>query len=71
MSRHNIWNLVKENSQDTLSHRPTPRSRLDYDFNQQLLDVETVADAAELPPEKLSEILDEMVREESQRKNAM
>uniref|UniRef100_A0A182EHX5 Uncharacterized protein n=2 Tax=Onchocerca ochengi TaxID=42157 RepID=A0A182EHX5_ONCOC len=71
MNRRNIWNLVKENSQDTFSRRPTSRYRLDYDFNQQLLDVETVADAAELPPEKLSEILDEMVREESEKKNTM
>uniref|UniRef100_A0A8R1TLI2 Uncharacterized protein n=1 Tax=Onchocerca volvulus TaxID=6282 RepID=A0A8R1TLI2_ONCVO len=71
MNRRNIWNLVKENSQNTFSRRPTSRYRLDYDFNQQLLDVETVADAAELPPEKLSEILDEMVREESEKKNSM
>ncbi|CAG9530509.1 unnamed protein product [Cercopithifilaria johnstoni] len=40
-------------------------------FNQQLADVETVAGTTELPSEKLSEILNKMVREESKRKNTM
>ncbi|KAM3719977.1 putative potassium channel regulatory protein [Dirofilaria immitis] len=75
MNRHNIWNLVKENTHDTFGHHhhhhPTSRSLFDYDFDQQLFDVETVANAAELPPEKLSKILDEMVREESERKSTM
>ncbi|KAL3993629.1 Ion channel regulatory protein UNC-93 family protein [Acanthocheilonema viteae] len=71
MDRRNIWNLVKENPHDTLSQQPPSRSLFDYDFNRQLVDAETVADAAELPPEKLSEILDEMVREESEKKNTM
>ncbi|VDK81172.1 unnamed protein product [Litomosoides sigmodontis] len=75
MDRRNIWSLVKENPQDTVSqhhdHHPLSRSFLDHNFNRQLVDVERVADAAELPAVKLSETLDEMVREESEKKNTM
>uniref|UniRef100_A0A915PZW2 Uncharacterized protein n=1 Tax=Setaria digitata TaxID=48799 RepID=A0A915PZW2_9BILA len=71
MDRRNVWNLVKENQQDTLRQQNTSRSLFDYDFNQQLIDVETVADAVELPPEKISEMLDEMVRERSTRKHTV
>ncbi|KAK6113590.1 Ion channel regulatory protein UNC-93 family protein [Brugia pahangi] len=72
MDKRNIWNLVKDNPHEkSLTQQPTTRSFFNYDFNQQLVDVETVADAAELPPEKISEILDEMVRKESERKNIM
>uniref|UniRef100_A0A0R3RRU4 UNC93-like protein n=1 Tax=Elaeophora elaphi TaxID=1147741 RepID=A0A0R3RRU4_9BILA len=42
-----------------------------YGDSRQLVDVETIADAAELPPGKISELLDEMVREESERRNTM
>ncbi|EJW71656.1 hypothetical protein WUBG_17436, partial [Wuchereria bancrofti] len=66
---HHPTTKSSEKSVFTLDEQSSGLSSPSLPFNQQLVDVETVADAAELPPEKISEIVDEMVREESERKN--